>query len=132
MSTVRDHFVYRTYGSEGELLYVGCTKRLDQRWYEHKLEKSQMYSQTVRCRLQGPYTRDVARRIERDAIREEQPLHGWTPIKGEERRKRSRWTKNRVQELIAEGAGVVAAVHRAVAECDELFPDPYAHLWAVS
>lgn len=132
MSEPRDHFVYRTFGSEGELLYVGCTKRLDHRWREHKMERRRMVDLTVSCRLQGPFTREVARRLEREAIRSEEPLFGWTPIKGLERRRRNIWLRDRVSELITSGLEAVAAVQRAVAECDDQFPDPNAHERAAS
>lgn len=124
---IRDHFVYRTYSADGELLYVGCTKRLDVRWREHHLERSGMVARTVRCKLVGPLTREVARRLEREAIRSEQPLFGWTPEKGAEKRLRSAWINRRAQELMASGVSMTAAVQSSVGEAEEWFPHPDAH-----
>lgn len=77
VTEIRDHFVYRTYDAYGRLLYIGCTKRLTQRWYMHRYERPAMAEATVHCRLQGPYTKSVARTIERDAVRIEDPIHNY-------------------------------------------------------
>ena len=123
----RDHFVYRVYDAAGELLYVGCTKRLDRRWIEHKTERPGMVAAMARIRLQGPYNRERARDLERQAIRTEEPLLGWTPTKHREKCARNRWTKDRIRELTGLGVDVYEALAKAVDEADDVFPDPDAH-----
>ena len=123
----RDHFVYRVYDAAGELLYVGCTKRLDKRWTEHRTERPGMVAAMARIQLQGPYGRDRAREIERQAIRTEEPLLGWTPTKHREECARRRWINGQIRELVDGGVDVYEAIAQAVDEADDVFPDPNAH-----
>lgn len=127
---LREYFVYRCFNTAGELLYVGCTKRLSQRWSEHRTQRPVMTDQTARCRLQGPYTREVALRIEKEAIRAEEPLHGWSPLKHREKCARSKWIDQRTIELTKNGVDVHIAIRRAVVEAEEWFPDPYVHTYS--
>jgi len=125
--TAREHFVYRLYDAHGQLLYVGCSKRLDKRWQEHRAARPGMTAIASRCKLQGPFTREVARQIERDAIRSEEPLYGWTPTRHREQRVRDLWIDRRWRDLNAEGMDAYKAIHQAVTEAQEQFPDPYEH-----
>lgn len=70
---LREHYVYRAFDAEGQLLYVGCTKRLRARKSEHK-SWSEWYPLAVRFRLSGPYNYDTGRRLEREAIDGEHPI----------------------------------------------------------
>lgn len=130
---VRDHFVYRLYNANGELLYVGCTKRLKNRWQTHKAERPGMVAETVRCRLQGPYTYVKAREIERVAIRTEEPLIGFTPTRNREKRARIKWANQRTAEIAEELSltgdpnYMYRATELAWAEAEEWFPDPDEH-----
>lgn len=119
----RDHFVYRTFDADGRLLYVGCTRRLGKRWSEHKLERGRMVAATARCRLQGPYTRDKARAIEREAIRTESPLVNWTPEVRHQDRKRQRWIDARIGVLFSAGVPLAHGLRQACEEADEFLPD---------
>jgi hypothetical protein len=64
--TTRNHFVYWLFDTEGTCLYVGCTTRPAQRWKAHCVNRKQMVAETATRRMAGPYTRNVARRIERE------------------------------------------------------------------
>lgn len=78
MSTgsARDHFVYRVFNAEGCLLYVGCSMRPSARWKQHCVQRPGFRLAGVKFRVQGPYTKPVARQIERDALHTEAPLLG--------------------------------------------------------
>lgn len=125
MRTDRVYFVYRVLNADGELLYVGCTKRLGTRWSEHKSAWPGMVAAAVRCRIQGPYTYEKARELERIAIRTEEPIVGWTPAKHREKCARNRWIENRVEQLLRHGIDSNPGVSQALAEAREWFPDPY-------
>jgi hypothetical protein len=83
----REHFVYRAFESFGQLLYVGCTRSVDQRRYEHS-RWSEWYQFAARCHISGPYTYTVARRIESTAISTESPYFNVTLTWQRERRAR--------------------------------------------
>lgn len=103
----REHFVYRTYDADGYLLYVGCTKRLDTRWAEHGLSTSptrHMVDRTARCRLQGPYAYEVARRLEAQAIEAEQPEFNFTRARRRDRMDRSKRLESAAKQYMALGA----------------------------
>ncbi|WNM74454.1 G-I-Y Y-I-G endonuclease [Gordonia phage BearBQ] len=123
---VRDHFVYRLFDANERLLYVGCTRRLDKRYAEHRTDKPLMIAATARIYLQGPFTRTKARAVERFAICTESPFIGWTPEKQEVSTARSRWMKSRIAELTASGTEVIAAIYQAGDEVDLVIPDPRA------
>lgn len=75
----RDSFVYSLYDAEGDLLYVGCTNNLARRWSQHQHERPGLAMSTVRCRVVGPFKRDVAMRLERETQEDELPIMGWIP-----------------------------------------------------
>jgi predicted GIY-YIG superfamily endonuclease len=127
ITDAREYFVYRMLDADGQLLYVGCTKRLDKRWSEHKSSRRNMVPQVARCRLQGPYTRPVALQIERAAIRSEEPLYGWTPTRHREKCVRTKWINERAIELVRSGAEDYSAIYQACHEAEEQFPDPDEH-----
>lgn len=77
VTELRDHFVYRTFDAAGHLLYIGCTKRLTERWRMHRYERPEMVAAAASCRIQGPYTKTVAYTMERDAVRAEDPAHNY-------------------------------------------------------
>ena len=69
--TLRDHFVYRIYDEDNNLLYVGCSKNLDQRWKCHLSDKWSAYRWAPfahHFRVAGPYTRSKAFKLEKNAI----------------------------------------------------------------
>lgn len=71
--TVRDHFVYRAFDVDGQVLYIGCTQNLKQRWRSHHYERPAVVLAAVRCKIQGPFTKSKALAIEAAAIRSENP-----------------------------------------------------------
>ncbi len=89
--TRREHFVYRCYDGRDRLLYVGCTMNLDRRLSEHKADRKVWLPKVRRTRLAGPYNYDVARQIERDAIRDESPTHNVTPQRQSAKYRRLAW-----------------------------------------
>lgn len=121
---LRDHFVYRFYDIEDQLLYIGCTKRPQQRWQEHRGSRRHMTDRVHRIRMVGPFTRTVAREIEAQALSSENPLYGWTPQKRAESQARDRRITARRNELLAAGVDVYEAISRACREVDDVFPDP--------
>lgn len=70
------HFVYRVIGSDGRLLYVGCTSRPTQRRSAHRHSRWARLPHTVQ--LVGPFTgkdaRQRALRFETRVIETERPL----------------------------------------------------------
>lgn len=123
----RDHYVYRMFDADGQLLYIGCTKVLRQRWGTHNAERPHMTRRAVKFKVQGPYTYRVAREIEREALRTEDPEFGWTPAKRSEVGRRNGWINRRTEELFREGCGYMAASRQAVTEANEWWPNPVAH-----
>lgn len=83
MTSVRDsrrsHDLYRFYDTDHRLLYVGISLNAAQRASQHKAEKS-WWSDVRRMEVQplGFVTRSEAERLEREAIRNERPLHNIT------------------------------------------------------
>jgi predicted GIY-YIG superfamily endonuclease len=77
-NAARQFFVYRAFDAEGRLLYVGCTNDSKRRWREHRLQASWAPFVTS-CRMAGPFTREVARRIEAEAQEAERPAFGLMP-----------------------------------------------------
>lgn len=76
--TRREHFVYRAYDAADDLLYVGCTARLDERFRTHRMS-TEWHPLMTRLRLSGPYNYDTARQLEREALHTERPLHAFGP-----------------------------------------------------
>lgn len=126
-SEVRDHFVYRLFDGDGNLLYVGCTKRPARRWQEHRSTRPHMTDRVRRVHMFGPTTRRVARDIEYFAIRRESPEFGWTPEKHAAKTARSAWVNRRTGELTKQGLDLHSAITRAVDEVDAVIPNPMAN-----
>jgi len=63
---VREHFVYALYAADGTCLYVGMTRRPEQRWKQHLRDRPRMTEQVSQRRMFGPYLLGVARRLERE------------------------------------------------------------------
>ena len=84
---VRDHFVYHVFDADGQILYIGCTKNLKQRWTNHRSGKPAVVVAFARCKIQGPYTRTKALQIEKAAIFSRRPLfNGGLPREEAQRR----------------------------------------------
>lgn len=97
---LREHFVYRCYDADGRLLYVGCTRRPDARWRQHKADRHYWTADVARTRMAGPYNYDTAREIERVALRDEYPIHAVTPQRISAKNRRYGWVRRRAAELL--------------------------------
>lgn len=69
--------LYRFFDGEGQLLYVGITKKLAQRWTYHSKTKP-WWPQVDRREVEWHETREDAESAEVEAIRNEDPLHNVT------------------------------------------------------
>lgn len=98
--------LYRFFGKEGDLLYVGITKRLRVRTTEHARDYEDTWWPLVCSRsVEWWPTRGEAGRAERRAIHEERPLHNVlhtpkhrVPIK--QRVRRGQWDPKRGESLL--------------------------------
>lgn len=64
----RDSFVYFIIDSDDNVLYVGRSKNPWQRWNEHRAVKPGVAKAARRFKLRGPFTLEVAARIEQSEI----------------------------------------------------------------
>ncbi|NIL77676.1 hypothetical protein RhoFasB10_03827 [Rhodococcus sp. B10] len=119
---VRNHFVYRAFDKDGRLLYVGCSSRPLTRWNEHRSSSPWWTSKARTFRMQGPYCYRTARGIEREALRSEDPLYGWTPKRHREVRRRDAWANRRIAGLMQGGMDFPVAVKKAYREAHQRFP----------
>lgn len=122
MSTKREYFVYRLFDAADRLLYVGCTNRPYLRWAEHRTERPWMAQRAVRFHMQGPFTRKMARALERQAQKFEHPLFGLTPAKQSHIMRAHHWQRARAEELMESGRGFQSAWRTALAEARLRFP----------
>lgn len=60
---IRDHYVYRAYDKDGQVLYVGVTKRPRGRYWQHK-RRSAFIRRAVRWRVTGPLDKWKAEELE--------------------------------------------------------------------
>lgn len=74
---LRNHFVYHVYNASGEVIYIGCTRRPEMRWREHKQDctRRKMVAEAHRFKMFGPYDYATARRIERERQFDLRPKH---------------------------------------------------------
>lgn len=121
----REHFVYFAYDRLDRLLYVGCTMQPDLRLKGHEASHAEWLEYVVRYRALGPYNYDTARRMERNAINENQP-----PFNTDTRdwviwRKRTGALSERlIQHHMANGKSLNQAVVLAVNETNRILPRP--------
>ncbi|MEV6833504.1 GIY-YIG nuclease family protein [Streptomyces sp. NPDC051133] len=67
--------LYRLYDASGRLLYAGITASIARRWKEHRTEHSGWWPQVTERRVVWYLERGHAWYAEREAVREELPLH---------------------------------------------------------
>jgi predicted GIY-YIG superfamily endonuclease len=77
---LRNHFVYWFYDADGECIYVGCTRHPEKRWRQHRQNSRRIVAETARCRMAGPYSYFMARRIERAQQFDLRPKYCCIPI----------------------------------------------------
>ncbi len=65
------HYVYRCFDEQGRLLYVGQTRDVEQRMQQHR--QKFWASQVRKIRVSTHLTPEIARAVERDAIRNDTP-----------------------------------------------------------
>ena len=80
------HTVYRAYGTDDRLLYVGCTAKGLSRMAQQ--QSKEWWQKTLYMTFQHFATRDEALLAEAEAIENEDPIHnirraGWHPTKAE-------------------------------------------------
>ncbi|QAU07146.1 G-I-Y Y-I-G endonuclease [Gordonia phage Asapag] len=126
---VRNHFVYRYFDADGDLLYVGCSHRPEIRLREHRSTRPGMCAAIARIKVSGPYCYKTARGIERDAIRTEEPICGWTPAKQRDKVARSQWIDRRTAELVQRGISFRDALVAACDEAEATWPHPMHDLY---
>jgi predicted GIY-YIG superfamily endonuclease len=82
------HYVYRCYDADGDLLYIGCTQRLEVRMRVHE-KQSQWYPDMVRMTVEEYSSVTAGFDAEAEAIGRENPywnnMHRW--------RHRDTWTE---------------------------------------
>lgn len=93
-STDTPHFVYRCYSAAGDLLYVGCSVNVGRRMREHM--PSPWAAAVARVDTEGPYPYALARRIEADAIHDEDPAHNANAPTSLSNHRRRTWLMNEV------------------------------------
>lgn len=94
------HFVYRCFAADGSLLYIGCTVDVTRRMRQHG--PNPWAAGVARIATEGPYPYELARRVEADAIRDEDPLHNANaPTNGQDHRRRV-WHFNAVYHAALE------------------------------
>jgi predicted GIY-YIG superfamily endonuclease len=69
--------LYRFYGTDGALLYVGITQNIDERWTAHERDKP-WWPQVTEKALEWFDSRPLALAAERKAVQEESPVHNVT------------------------------------------------------
>lgn len=72
--SARDHFVYRIRNAEGDLLYIGMTRKPQARWAQHRA-RSPWFSSASTVRMIGPLSREDASDLERLLILKAGPIH---------------------------------------------------------
>lgn len=89
--TNRTHFVYKAFDAEGVLLYVGCTGDPHGRYLCHMRgggdARGWFESFVTRWKVAGPYPKDVALSIEKDAIDAGQPIWNGTSLRNRKGRR---------------------------------------------
>lgn len=75
---MRTHFVYMALDADGIALYVGCTGNPPRRYRQHMAgdynARGWFDHFVTRWHVSGPYTHDVALRIEKERIERYQPI----------------------------------------------------------
>lgn len=77
---IRDHYVYRSYDADGQLLYVGCTKQPAARHKQHR-DGSAWYPYAARFVMCGPMGKVGARALEYKQNNTLGPAFGRTAVK---------------------------------------------------
>lgn len=88
------HFVYRCFSTGGDLLYVGCSVNVEQRMSQHA--SMPWASAVARVETDGPHSYVTARRLETEAIRDEDPQHNANAPTAARTKRRRTWLFNEV------------------------------------
>jgi predicted GIY-YIG superfamily endonuclease len=112
MSDLRNHFVYTAFDADGDALYVGCTKNLDERMKAHRYGSDWFYK-AERFHLRGPYTYTVARQIEREQLALLRPLYASHPTRVTHRAVYNRIQKREYRAQLDRGVELEEAIRTA-------------------
>lgn len=119
-----DHFLYRCYDADGDLIYIGCTSNVKRRMVHHRRgiggsrASKWLSACMVRHEVNGPFQgRNAAREFERQAIAIECPI-----FNTQERREPIWMTRREVSKYLVErGHAVLAA--ETTCYCEEADPE---------
>lgn len=67
--------VYRLYDADNRLLYIGMSRDPKRRWAQHQAQRKPWWPDVVSRQVVWFPTRVIAEVVEREAIKEEHPLH---------------------------------------------------------
>jgi len=68
-----DHYLYRAFAADGQLLYVGRSLNVESRFSTHR-NSSPWHPNMTHHTVEGPYSYADIQRVEREAVRQEDPL----------------------------------------------------------
>lgn len=119
----REYFVYHAWDAEGQLLYVGRTKRLALRYSEHRSQSDWMHL-AVRFKVAGPFTYEVAHQKEREGLTAGRPLYAFHPARQTYIAARSRYLDARHCYWERQGLEFWDAHAKALVETDVAIPYP--------
>lgn len=88
---LRNHFVYHIVDKAGQVIYVGCTRRPEKRWSDHRQNplRRDMIAAAKQFKMFGPYDFPTARRIEREHTFDLRPKFNKIPVTRD--RKEAAW-----------------------------------------
>lgn len=123
-------YVYRLYGADDRLLYVGATINVQQRLRDHGRDK-EWWSEVARTEVSEPYESwDPAHAAEIEAIRAEHPAYNvvryperWEPITPE-------WDEDRWQEVKSRFEDLPEEIRQLAAEYMTLSARQFAAAWS--
>lgn len=119
---LREHFVYRAFDADGQLLYIGCTLNPIKRLSEHR-QHSAWHRYMKRLTFVGPYNYETARQVEYDAIEGERSLYNFSSERRELKKLRDRLIDFCIQQMVEQGVPQAGAIAGGVDLGRALLPD---------
>lgn len=129
----REHYVYWVYDASDVLLYIGCSMQPKKRWAGHLADRREWTKYAARFRLQGPYSYETARRMERDAIDSHEPPFNFDTVAVLSLKRQRHGLVDRLTDrYLTEGHSSNDAIRLAVNEAHRLLPEPVLYRPLVS